>query len=261
MKKLYLGLGFLLGLGLWAEGMPAIAQSASPAARPHTQRVSQRLRFNVRNVRPSRNRIGGIARGNSCDRAISANDTPLALAPMRMSLNDANQVSVEATISPRPTFFAYVPPTTATVAEFLLTNEDQSQVLANLLINLPTSGGIVSVQVPPEVVPLEVGEVYNWSLEILCDQSDRSGNTFLEGWVQRVEASPDFATRLDQTQQRDRPALYAAEGLWQDTLASQATLLQDNPTDPAVRADWASLLRSVNLERIIGQPIFIPTIE
>lgn len=261
---LAVGLGMGLTIG---SSLPAIAYVPENAPTPSSEQasfntqgtlVAQRLSFSNQRIRPSRNRIGGIARGEcgTTDSSIK----PIALLPPSSSeIAARNQLEVEATISEHPTFFVYLPATEAEQVEFLLTTEDPGQIIYETTFDIPDTPGIVGVKLPIDVPALEVSHFYNWSLTMLCDPVDRSSNPSVEGWVERIEPNSFLAMRLQGAHVRDLPAIYSAAGIWQDTLASLAELRYENPNDPELQADWVSLLNSVDLENIADVPLL--TIE
>ncbi|NJL09662.1 MAG: DUF928 domain-containing protein [Calothrix sp. SM1_7_51] len=45
-------------------------------------------------------------------------------------------------------------------------------------------------------------------------------------------------------------SLYAANGIWFDSITLLAQLRQKNPNDSSLAADWQSLLQSIKLENL-----------
>lgn len=239
------------------EQNPAIPSPAIPAA--ERSLLAQRLSFPLQGIRPSRQRVGGFVRGGSIQPTCIPRDASpslTAIAPVRTDADpdSVRDADIEWTVSDRPTFFAYIPTTTATQAEFAIAEVGSEQLLYETPIPLTGRPGIVGVTLPPNV-RLDVGKVYFWSLVLVCDPDDFSGNAGVEGYIQRQPLPTDLAQRLDQTSVRDRPALYATQGIWQDTLTTLAKLRYANPNDPSLNADWRSLLNSVNLTVLSNAPI------
>ena len=51
------------------------------------------------------------------------------------------------------------------------------------------------------------------------------------------------------------PAIFAANGLWYDSLGWLARLRKDNPQDPELAIQWNELLRAGKLEALTNQPL------
>jgi hypothetical protein len=53
----------------------------------------------------------------------------------------------------------------------------------------------------------------------------------------------------------DRIALYAANGLWYDAIATLATLRRESPDNVIATNQWTALLESVGLSEFAGMPL------
>jgi hypothetical protein len=218
--------------------------------------LAGQLRFTVRGVGTSRDRVSGIARGSSRG-ACTLDETAVsltALAPNYESATPTSSLPVESTLSSHPAFFAYIPQTQAEVAQFILSDENQNTIYQTTLTP-PSQSGVIGVQIPQEVPALQIGNTYHWMFILQCDPFDRSADALVEGWVQRAELTPAQVNFLERTAPRDRPAFFARAGIWQDTLTSLATLRLSNPNDAALTSDWVSLLESVNLAPVATAPL------
>ncbi|MBD1912144.1 MULTISPECIES: DUF928 domain-containing protein [unclassified Leptolyngbya] len=233
----------------------------SPAA-ASSRRVAQRLNFSVRNVRSSPSRIGGFARGDACFSNPQDAQRPMALLPVPANETGSQELETQAiglmnTLEDRPTFFVYVPAMGVQKGEFTLWSDDQTELLTEKTVTLPEQAGVVALTLPEEIV-LEPGDTYYWTLEVLCNEDDRSRNAFVEGLVQRVTPDTALVEQLQQALPRDRPALYADAGYWYETLSSLAQLRYENPADTSLQAEWENLLDSVNLDTAADAPLAPP---
>jgi hypothetical protein len=219
------------------------------------RRVAQRLNFSSRNIRSSPRRMGGFAGGVACQN----DQRPVALLPIPASaVNNSPQgtrvIGLMDTVADRPTFFVYVPAMGVEKGEFTLWSNDQTELLTEKTVTLPEQAGVIALNLPEEIT-LEPGDTYYWTLEVLCNEDDRSRNYYVEGLVQRITPEAALAARLEQAPPRDRPALYANAGLWYETLSSLAQLRYENPADISLQADWENLLDSVNLTTVADAPL------
>ncbi len=225
-------LGMTATIGLMTEA--AIAQS--------------RVNFNPPGGGAPGNRESGASRsGNLCFDPTTHN--LMAVAP------DSN---LALTTDPYPTFFAYVPPTDSGWVEFELYGSDSGDPFYTVGFPAPPTGGVISVDMleHASLPPLEVDQQYRWSFALVCDRSDYSSLSLVEGYTERVDVDPTLASQLESATSGDRPVVYAASGLWQDTLSSLADLIRDDSVEASAYAeDWSNLLRSVGLEAIADEPL------
>jgi len=257
-------LGVMAGISLVLSGPVYAAtsdHSPSPAPTVPSFQIAQRLNFRVDNIRTSPSRIGGFARGDACFRDSAEAQRPIALFPITAEETVPGEatapIGVATTVEAHPTFFVYVPELGVDNGEFTLWSEDQSDVLAIKNIQLPAQAGVIPIAVP-EDVSLEVGKTYYWTLEVLCNEDDRSRNTFVEGLVQRVPPTATLVSRLEQVEPRDRLFLYVNAGLWYEALTTLAQLRTQDPTDTSLQADWETLLDSANLDGVADAPLLYP---
>lgn len=162
-----------------------------------------------------------------------------------------------------PTFYFYVPQfyaEAANRAEFVL--QDESGVeLYKATFQMGNNAGIISLSLPENanLPPLEIGQDYYWSFALACEQAsdptDQSSDIYVEGWLQRVVPSAEVTEELETVSLSDRPAVYAAEGIWYDAVSILAELRRAEPGNQALRAKWTQLLQSVGLESIAEEPL------
>ncbi|MBW4581745.1 MAG: DUF928 domain-containing protein [Tildeniella nuda ZEHNDER 1965/U140] len=164
-----------------------------------------------------------------------------------------------ATVSNSPTFFWYVPKATAQTAEFALLDEND-RTLYRTTLNLPETAGVLAFNVPKSVATsvLTVGKDYYWQFSILCDPNQPSINPFVEGVVQRVKPATALTNQLKKASTRDRPTIYANNGIWQDAIATLAQERCTKPQDQNLLTSWTRLLQSVQLEDFAQEPFTSP---
>lgn len=162
------------------------------------------------------------------------------------------------TLAAYPTFYFYVPDFNAEAAEFVLLNEAGDEIYASEF-QVTGEPGVIAIHLPSTVgLPeLAIGENYEWIFSLICDRTDRSGDSMVSGWLQRIETPATLAMELETLPESDRPALYAQSGLWYEAIASLADLRLANPTSAAIQEQWSSLLSSVELE-YLAEAEFLP---
>ncbi len=161
------------------------------------------------------------------------------------------------TISEYPTFFVYVPQTSAHSVEFVLTDENNTREIYYKAFALPSNPGIVSIKLPADKPPLELGKVYKWSFSIICKPRDSSQNITVYGWVKRTEPNPALVKALEKATPLERAALYGEYGIWHETLTTLANLRRSQPEESTLVVKWTELLKSesVKLSAISQAPL------
>src|SRR5512136_685072 len=110
---------------------------------------------------PQQETTGGATRtGSQCAASAGGSSEQGATALIPSS-------SVGLTVGERPTFFAFVPATTAKEASFSLQDESEN-LLYRTKVPLPSGGGVVGVALPETAPALQVGKNYKWMLEVHC---------------------------------------------------------------------------------------------
>jgi hypothetical protein len=162
------------------------------------------------------------------------------------------------TVGEYPTFFIYVPQASEQTGVFTLLDEDNN-IVYETRVTLPSQAGVVSLSLKDTgtLAPLKVGKPYQWYFSIVYDFDNRSKDRLVQGWIQRVEPSPDLTRKLEQAASKNRPALYAAAGIWHETLATLAELRRSTPNDATLAQQWEELLKSeaVELNAIAKEPL------
>ncbi len=155
------------------------------------------------------------------------------------------------TVSSNPTFFAYIPKTSAIAVEFTLENP-QGKGLARKTVTLTSTPSIVNVQF--EKIPLEVGKDYKWLISVVCETGDPE-DTFAEGIIRRIKPESTLLSKLERASAIERVSLYAKFGIWHDAIAGLANLRLSQPNNPQLQTSWLTLLKSTSLESIANQPL------
>lgn len=200
--------------------------------------------------RPVGRRRGGASRtDDAC--SYTSQEPLIALVPSDQIVSDTsinnsidNWESVwTLTASSHPTFWFYTPYHLAgdTPLKFVLLDEGGNIVYQKIWAPTLSGEGILKVETPSFLSGLQPGEKYHWFFIIECDQ------TYVEGWVERIELDESEKSMLNQASPRDQAIFYASKGIWQDALTVLAELRLAEPQNSALAADWDRLLESVDL--------------
>lgn len=165
-----------------------------------------------------------------------------------------------ATVTAYPSFFVYLPAVSSTTplpVEFLLEDASGNEVYK---ANFQTNGkaGIISLNLPTQagLAPLEVDQDYKWSFSIICQATERSTDTSVEGGVRRVALNSTLSTQLKQASLQKQVELYAEAEIWQDALTTLVQLRRDYPNDSAIAQSWSKLLTAAGLESLAQASLF-----
>ncbi len=161
------------------------------------------------------------------------------------------------TLKGHPEFLWFTPTPNAQLEFKLNTVDDEGidQLTIYKTSLVAQNAGIQSLSLPQEVSALAVGPMYRWSVAMICNPEDRSGDIIVEGWLQRVESSPDLSAALAQSAGLERLDVYAKAGLWYDLVGGLATLRQTSLTDPTLADQWSEVLTHVGLGNLASQPL------
>jgi hypothetical protein len=195
------------------------------------------------------NRVGGGKRGcgNINQQLTTSKQKGLtALVPVYQFPNA--ELVLGLTTTSHPTFWFYVPDVTIVSADFVLQNEAEETIYQSP-ISLSRTPGIISLPLPSKAPSLEIGKRYHWYFNIYCNQEQSP--IFVSGWIKRIELNPVLKSQLENATLKQRVTLYAANGIWYESLSTSAELRRINPK----HADWTRILQAVSLNDIASEPI------
>ncbi len=157
-----------------------------------------------------------------------------------------NRENKAKTARDTPTFYGYVPTTTATQGEFVLVDSNDQEVYYTQF-QLPSTPGIISLEIPKKVA-LKPGN-YTWSFMVICDSRYRNRDKYVEGSLEYVEPNQGLTSQISNKLSLEKAQLYANSSLWFETLDTVIQIRQENPQA------WQELLESVGLGMLADVPI------
>lgn len=157
---------------------------------------------------------------------------------------------VGQTTSDQPSLFWYIDhvPDGPLRIEFTLLDEEGVDPLVETTLETPKNGGIHRIRIDDYSVKLAPGSEYEWSVALILDPDERSKDIVATGWIDRVQASDELASRLATAGSDQAAGVYAAEGLWYDAVAGLSDQIDRNPADAQLHQQRADLLRQVGLD-------------
>ncbi len=239
--------GATLALAVSAIATTALGLPTSVRAQSQPLLLSQNVNFKPPDVTAPSNRQGGTHRGSQlCPAGLSI--TPL-MPPTNLGL----------TLTESPTIFVYVPQTSAEI-EFTLLTENEEKIVYEKTFKVDESG-IVGINIPAtkdNSKSLEVGKRYVWSFSMICEPDDRSADSVVKGFVQRIAPQQTLKSDLANPDPMTRLNVYAQNGIWYETLATLAQMRRQTPGDARLSAKWTQLLQSQGLDSVAAQPLLKP---
>ena len=157
------------------------------------------------------------------------------------------------TISERPTFLAYIPPTIAKQAYFSLTKVEDGQHLYHRFIPISRSG-VIALPLPDDAPVLEM-QSYQWSLSLICGAALAPDSPVVEGTVTRVSLSAALMSQLETLPLSEQAVVLGQQGIWYDTMASLAKSRQQQPHDHGLAQSWQDILQAAGLASISEAPL------
>ncbi len=187
-------------------------------------------------------RVGGGVRGGC---SVTSPQTLTAVVP---------ENAYGQTLDEYPTFWFYLPEMEAEAAEFMLLDESGESVY-EIEFEVTGESGIIQVEIPAHsgVPPLAVGESYEWSLAMVCDRLDRSGDLFVVGSVERVAPDANLEQALAASPM-DQSTVYAQAGLWYEAIEALVEQRQGSTLPADALTKWQTLLQDVGLEDLADEP-------
>jgi hypothetical protein len=149
---------------------------------------------------------------------------------------------VALTRSPAPSLFWSLAVLPADSAAFSLTLSAAMtpEPLLERPLPRPDRAGLQRIRLAGWGIELEPGVEYTWTVS-----ADIHGDvTLAQGWIQRADALPE----LPLASPGERPAQYAAAGLWYDAVESLADLAQQHPDDENIASALRALAAQARLE-------------
>jgi Domain of Unknown Function (DUF928) len=204
-----------------------------------------------------RRAAGGASRGDASTLVRGHEDeTSLTAASLAM-LGLVPQSFYGTTIAAHPTILVYLPASDAQEVVFSLKDEDRN---LRYYVTLPIAGeaGVYAFRMPADIPGLAVNANYQWFVALKQEGRLTPGSPFVEGWIKRIEASPQLTASLSALSEDDGLAqakTLGGAGVWYDTVATLALLRSQQPESDAIAFHWSELLTSVGLQDISTAPL------
>ena len=183
-------------------------------------------------------RIGGGTRGL----ALQDSPTVTVLAPNHTGL----------TTNPQPTLYWFLSKDAPVRIEMTLLDDAGVTPLIEKVVKTPMARGIHGLSLKDAGVTLAPDQEYRWHVALVFDPKMRSSDVTSSGTIKRVAASDTLKAQLA-TGTPASPAVYAAEGLWYDSIDVLVQRIDAAPDDKTLRDQLDSMLSQGGLKQVAGQ--------
>lgn len=189
---------------------------------------------------------GAGSRGGACPQDTLLSETTARRSPMALVPN----TNTGLTLAERPTFWIYLPKTTAKQI-VLSIREGGIKDHAQVYLPTPQDSGVVGFQLPVTDPALEIGKTYQWAVVLICGARPSPNDPAIAAWVRRIAPMQPLkkGTILEQA------AWYGEQGIWYDAIAALAEVRRTKPQDKGLTDIWTQFLNSAGLEAISTEPL------
>ena len=212
--------------------------------------------------KPTSTSAGG-SRSTCPDNHINSQTSALPLTPL---LPQSNRQWL--TIKQSPTFFVYVPPTSASRIFFQIKDEQDQIIDQNLIPISASQGKIIGLQMSEKTKSLNVGQKYQWSVFLLCkydslqseidihafQQSyDLMNEPWVVGYFTRVETPATLNQAIINNPSLESVQQYAQQGLWLETISTLHQMLKQQPENTQLLNTWQKFLEDQGIKKEISR--------
>ncbi len=157
------------------------------------------------------------------------------------------------TLQAQPVLFWFASTEQNLPYEFVLIAENAEAPVVEARLPQPASPGIQQIRLSDYQVTLSSGERYHWSVELVLDPEEPSGNIVAKGIIERVNRDKLELPLPSVMANADAPRCFAQSGVWYDAMAAIADLIQSNQTEAEFLRQRASLLEQGGLGEIAAR--------
>jgi hypothetical protein len=154
------------------------------------------------------------------------------------------------TSQPQPVLYWYLSRPVRASYEFVLIAETDYEPLIEITLLGVESSGIQSIALADLGVSLKPDIQYQWSVAIVLDKQQRSGDILASGMIEYVEPPAAIMNRVANAEGEERIRHYAGAGLWYDALQSLDEQIQSEQGSVRLQQVRASLLEQVGLKEV-----------
>jgi hypothetical protein len=245
---------------------PGLANTAVPGTVQSSNRRSDRTSPLIAQIffkpppgEPRTDRGAGSRDNRQCpqdattDATADATTTQAAGKPTFTALVPSNDDNL--TWSARPTFWVYVPKTSA--RQVVLSIKQGNQFHSQRFLPITGESGIIGIRAA-DATPLDVGKSYQWAIVLVCGDRPNPNDPVVTGWVRREQPMESLSSQsLSSQTALQQAARYSERGVWYDALTTLAEAKRSQPNNPEFAKTWTDFLSqsAVGLGAIATEPL------
>lgn len=242
----------LITTGLLLLGTaPTIAQPTSNLS-TRTDRTITRVLFKPppEDKKPERTQGAGSRHDGQCPRDVSPTNVAKLSSERPSMVPLVTTDNTGLTLAERPTFFIYLPETSAKQI-VLSIREEGTTHHSQTFFPLTGVSGIINLQPSPDSPPLEVGKTYQWAVVLVCGERPNPNDPAIAASVRRISSPQSIkqGTALEQA------SWYGEQGIWYDALTSLVKARRSQPNNQDLTDIWVQFLESGGLADISAKPL------
>lgn len=158
---------------------------------------------------------------------------------------------VGLTISEKPVLYWFISKPTRVMLEITLIDENGVKPMLELPVVQVEGPAIHSLDLARHGIVLKPGMEYQWTVTLVPDAKERSGDVISGGVIKLVTPPPTVREMLAKANLAELPpATLAAEGLWYDAIHVLSQKIASQPGNKELRAERAALAEQVGLREI-----------
>ncbi len=147
------------------------------------------------------------------------------------------------TMSPQPVLYWYISKPTRVRLEITLIDESGVKPMLELPVDRVEGPAIHALDLSKHGIRLQPGVEYQWTVALVPDAAERSGDVVSGGVIKLVEPPPV----LGKTAGAPTPAALANAGLWYDAIHALSSQIAAQPGNAELRAQRAALAEQAGL--------------
>ncbi len=223
----------VFGIALWLSGdICPLADAADTPPNTAGSRISAPL-ANLAYVPPkTRNpggRVGAATRGQEDE------------LPTLMALVPETHTGLSTTDQPSLYWFLSKP--TSLPIEFVVQVGTEAKPFLETRLKPVGAPGIQEIRLQEYGIRLQPRVVYQWYVQIVPDQQDRTKDAVAGGFLMHAPAPAAVQAGLTQSPKEEAPRILAEAGLWYDALTALAELIAGAPANQLYRQERAAILK------------------
>ena len=154
------------------------------------------------------------------------------------------------TTQEQPVLYWYLSQEAKHPVEVTLTDRQSIKPLLETRLEPPLQPGLHRVRLADYGVRLTPGVAYKWSVALVPNPMQRSQDVTTAGTIECTSLSDELNHQLAEATKDAAARLYAAAGIWYDTIAALSELIDAAPQDAKLRQQRAILLEQQGLPEV-----------